>query len=129
MISMFLSVRRPPKSTRTDTLFPYTTLFRSYRKREDGGRRIPAVSVLRRQAEGAGAQQDQRDGNRSALRRRDGRMDRQDDPVDRTRTRLNSSHSCSSRMPSPAGKTKTTPTTTTATRLPLQNAKNNTSVL
>src|SRR3546814_21190190 len=24
--------RRPPRSTRTDTLFPYTTLFRSYRK-------------------------------------------------------------------------------------------------
>src|SRR3546814_3857983 len=24
-------VRRPPRSTRTDTLFPYTTLFRSYR--------------------------------------------------------------------------------------------------
>src|SRR3546814_4704433 len=23
-------IRRPPKSTRTDTLFPYTTLFRSY---------------------------------------------------------------------------------------------------
>src|SRR3546814_15215587 len=23
-------VRRPPRSTRTDTLFPYTTLFRSY---------------------------------------------------------------------------------------------------
>src|SRR3546814_6202848 len=25
----FLSIRRPPRSTRTDTLFPYTTLFRS----------------------------------------------------------------------------------------------------
>src|SRR3546814_6406715 len=25
----FLSIRRPPISTRTDTLFPYTTLFRS----------------------------------------------------------------------------------------------------
>src|SRR3546814_3981768 len=24
-------IRRPPRSTRTDTLFPYTTLFRSYR--------------------------------------------------------------------------------------------------
>src|SRR3546814_16185200 len=30
----FLMIRRPPRSTRTDTLFPYTTLFRSagYRK-------------------------------------------------------------------------------------------------
>src|SRR3546814_13872632 len=25
----FLMLRRPPRSTRTDTLFPYTTLFRS----------------------------------------------------------------------------------------------------
>src|SRR3546814_989918 len=27
---MFLMIRRPPRSTRTDTLFPYTTLFRSF---------------------------------------------------------------------------------------------------
>src|SRR3546814_13717805 len=27
----FLMIRRPPRSTRTDTLFPYTTLFRSVR--------------------------------------------------------------------------------------------------
>src|SRR3546814_19395411 len=26
----FLIIRRPPRSTRTDTLFPYTTLFRSH---------------------------------------------------------------------------------------------------
>src|SRR3546814_8350548 len=26
-------IRRPPRSTRTDTLFPYTTLFRSSRRR------------------------------------------------------------------------------------------------
>src|SRR3546814_19185445 len=26
-------IRRPPRSTRTDTLFPYTTLFRSYKSR------------------------------------------------------------------------------------------------
>src|SRR6056297_1224739 len=29
----FLMIRRPPRSTRTDTLFPYTTLFRSKRRR------------------------------------------------------------------------------------------------
>src|SRR3546814_7314563 len=28
----FLMIRRPPRSTRTDTLFPYTTLFRSHRQ-------------------------------------------------------------------------------------------------
>src|SRR3546814_8773234 len=30
-------IRRPPRSTRTDTLFPYTTLFRSSKKPSDGG--------------------------------------------------------------------------------------------
>src|SRR3546814_6926496 len=30
MLIFFLMLRRPPRSTRTDTLFPYTTLFRSY---------------------------------------------------------------------------------------------------
>src|SRR3546814_13978927 len=30
----FLMIRRPPRSTRTDTLFPYTTLFRSRPRRE-----------------------------------------------------------------------------------------------
>src|SRR3546814_20515163 len=30
-VSVFLlMIRRPPRSTRTDTLFPYTTLFRSW---------------------------------------------------------------------------------------------------
>src|SRR3546814_19864800 len=29
MFIFFLMIRRPPRSTRTDTLFPYTTLFRS----------------------------------------------------------------------------------------------------
>src|SRR3546814_8866024 len=37
-------IRRPPRSTRTDTLFPYTTLFRShqeYRVIKEGLRCIP----------------------------------------------------------------------------------------
>src|SRR3546814_9622181 len=29
-VFVFLMIRRPPRSTRTDTLFPYTTLFRSF---------------------------------------------------------------------------------------------------
>src|SRR3546814_10320156 len=33
----FLRIRRPPRSTRTDTLFPYTTLFRSLEIRLSGG--------------------------------------------------------------------------------------------
>src|SRR3546814_14156120 len=36
----FLMIRRPPRSTRTDTLFPYTTLFRSGRS-DSGGRARP----------------------------------------------------------------------------------------
>src|SRR3546814_15888203 len=39
MIFFFLMIRRPPRSTRTDTLFPYTTLFRSR------GYRAPSFSV------------------------------------------------------------------------------------
>src|SRR3546814_9689915 len=33
----FLMIRRPPRSTRTDTLFPYTTLFRSYLQQARSG--------------------------------------------------------------------------------------------
>src|SRR3546814_11013486 len=39
----FLMIRRPPRSTRTDTLFPYTTLFRSVRR----SRRARAARVGR----------------------------------------------------------------------------------
>src|SRR3546814_5357911 len=38
-------IRRPPSSTRTDTLFPYTTLFRSCRAPAAGRRRIRDVPV------------------------------------------------------------------------------------
>src|SRR3546814_18779468 len=38
----FLMIRRPPRSTRTDTLFPYTTLFRADR---EACRRTLAVDV------------------------------------------------------------------------------------
>src|SRR3546814_17175309 len=37
----FLMIRRPPRSTRTDTLFPYTTLFRS--RRGEGARPGPRL--------------------------------------------------------------------------------------
>src|SRR3546814_10797319 len=39
-------IRRPPRSTRTDTLFPYTTLFRSSRPRRSSHRRIPGPSRI-----------------------------------------------------------------------------------
>src|SRR3546814_20741120 len=37
-------IRRPPRSTRTDTLFPYTTLFRSRRTRVRPGPRRRAAA-------------------------------------------------------------------------------------
>src|SRR3546814_21049951 len=54
-------IRRPPRSTRTDTLFPYTTLFRSADAPDSGGgeamdRRgaLPARLQLLHAAAGAG---------------------------------------------------------------------------
>src|SRR3546814_4722145 len=38
-------IRRPPRSTRTDTLFPYTTLFRSATARVSDAQRLPQISV------------------------------------------------------------------------------------
>src|SRR3546814_10876958 len=38
-------IRRPPRSTRTDTLFPYTTLFRSRRRDEQRQRRCRQVEL------------------------------------------------------------------------------------
>src|SRR3546814_14504554 len=38
----FLMIRRPPRSTRTDTLFPYTTLFRSEAEKVIGGGDVPS---------------------------------------------------------------------------------------
>src|SRR3546814_5334747 len=72
-------IRRPPRSTRTDTLFPYTTLFRSLEVaaaahadiagREEGQR----TGGRRRQAEARIAL-----GARSAAFRRDGPLDELD---------------------------------------------------
>src|SRR3546814_5150382 len=39
-------IRRPPRSTRTDTLFPYTTLFRSHPRRRIGFATGPAGECL-----------------------------------------------------------------------------------
>src|SRR3546814_14258400 len=42
-----LMIRRPPRSTRTDTLFPYTTLFRSRQRRRYSRRARPSARVPR----------------------------------------------------------------------------------
>src|SRR3546814_1231621 len=44
-------IRRPPRSTRTDTLFPYTTLFRSCRA---GGAVFEVINALPLQGRGWG---------------------------------------------------------------------------
>src|SRR3546814_3808916 len=46
-------IRRPPRSTRTDTLFPYTTLFRSVR----APRPLQVLARRRRGPAGAGARE------------------------------------------------------------------------
>src|SRR3546814_10594479 len=43
-------IRRPPRSTRTNTLFPYTTLFRSTAQHESGNFRSPEEDWGRKQA-------------------------------------------------------------------------------
>src|SRR3546814_13690319 len=82
----FLMLRRPPRSTRTDTLFPYTTLFRSHRLHDIG----PGEGGL--PLAGGGAQ------IRRRLPPRRGRQARRRQQplglglLDRKSTRLNSSH-------------------------------------
>src|SRR3546814_21010711 len=70
-VFFFLMIRRPPRSTRTDTLFPYTTRFRSQQVVAFDGRgrvgdRVPA-------ARGMGEREQ---GGRHALHRRCSFMDR-----------------------------------------------------
>src|SRR3546814_5983306 len=49
VVIFFLMIRRPPRSTRTDTLFPYTTLFRSVARPE---RRNPEIRTPQRHTGG-----------------------------------------------------------------------------
>src|SRR3546814_12415870 len=86
IIFFFLMIRRPPRSTRTDTLFPYTTLFRSGQRRlraRGGGHRAlqdrPASPALGK------PELRRRPARRRGIRAGDRREDRKS-------TRLNSSH-------------------------------------
>src|SRR3546814_1708110 len=100
-------IRRPPRSTRTDTLFPSTTLFRSEQedqRRQQGDQRNRANSLqqLVQRWLPAGAERCPTNGLSAYHRHDDVEHDRQD----RKSTRLNSSHYCASRMPSSARKKK-----------------------
>src|SRR3546814_13270205 len=98
-------IRRPPRSTRTDTLFPYTTLFRSPRQ----PRRVPAlragVPSSRRAGQAGeaggvavGAEALREAGTAPQAAERAEHLDlrshgaAQVSPADRKSTRLNSSH-------------------------------------
>src|SRR3546814_11560999 len=74
----FLMIRRPPRSTRTDTLFPYTTLFRS---RLDAGR-VGGQDI---------GDRDRRQRGVGGIERREVGVHRRIEQ-DRKSTRLNSSH-------------------------------------
>src|SRR3546814_9065217 len=67
-------IRRPPRSTRTDTLFPYTTLFRSTSRLGSKGRGIARRACHRRQrrrsGRGGGVRRARRSGGAGDRRRR-----------------------------------------------------------
>src|SRR3546814_9194037 len=46
LLFFFLMRRRPPRSTRTDTLFPYTTLIRSSGRHDQNGNFMPGGSDM-----------------------------------------------------------------------------------
>src|SRR3546814_8454948 len=84
----FLMIRLPPRSTRTDTLFPYTTLFRSSgRDRPDPSRKLSRHLRHHRDQDRDGLRRD-----RHLLRDRFGLILRR---VDRNRsTRASSAGAC-----------------------------------
>src|SRR3546814_18128031 len=94
---VFLMIRRPPRSTRTDTLFPYTTLFRA--GGGHGGAILDIAGNDQRSADLFGQRFDPAperfaliaEGELGALRRKP-LGDAPGDRVDRKSTRLNSSH-------------------------------------
>src|SRR3546814_18575854 len=57
-------ITRPPRSTRTDTLFPYTTLFRSRDRRQvERGEPAIAIAAVRQKPHQAADQNDGRNGD------------------------------------------------------------------
>src|SRR3546814_17422179 len=98
-VFFFLMIPRPPRSTRTDTLCPYTTLFRSLRRGEVPHAAHGDVAHVGVEEVAAGQAEVDQDGaaDRIAVdhdvRRLDVAVqDAQVVGVDRKSTRLNSSH-------------------------------------
>src|SRR3546814_18365431 len=110
-------IRRPPRSTRTDTLLPYTTLFRSgmdgvEREKRLRDRQPQKFPETRDREEKEIEQQQRQRADHHSRHHRDVRaplleegaiaVDLQRHIGDRKSTRLNYSHTCASRMPSSA---------------------------
>src|SRR3546814_20764462 len=96
VICMFvfcLMIRRPPRSTRTDTLFPYTTLFRSKIAAVDlFGMQLPQ-RLLAEDRQRCGGREHQAEPRRQDQAAADQRRHQQNaESADRKSTRLNSSH-------------------------------------
>src|SRR3546814_6585656 len=67
-------IRRPPRSTRTYTLFPYTTLFRSWAARRKAKRGRPdVIDHPQRRAEAGARRQHRRSRRVAGPRREEGR--------------------------------------------------------
>src|SRR3546814_4302517 len=65
-------IRRPPRFTRTDTLFPYTSLFRSLAHRDPGRRLFHAARRQRDAGREEAARRGARSGRRDVARARAG---------------------------------------------------------
>src|SRR3546814_15272791 len=90
LIIFVLMIRRQPRSTRTDTLFPYTTLFRSAGQPRRG--RGPPGRPGDRRRRRAGDRPARGGGGDARRRARPRREGAGGDAADRKSTRLNSSH-------------------------------------
>src|SRR3546814_12434601 len=107
MYLLFLIIRRPPRSTRADSLLPYTTLFRSRAVRRqaviehafalaEGRRRVRIAHLLRRRRTGNRGKRHRGDPKTKCPRPHSNIVHLEKFPpidwLDRKSTRLNSSH-------------------------------------
>src|SRR3546814_16609047 len=101
-------IRRPPISTRTDTLFPYTTRFRSRGRIENildaakASKHIASPWENPARWKGNLIHLLPRRKNKKQVRHHPAIPYEEMPDLDRKSTRLNSSHYCASRMPSSA---------------------------